>query len=96
MTVWIESNPWDQTPAMILVCPTCGDEFQRLGTVREVVRPGGEDGRTPPSDADPSPRRTAVVVDVEGACGHRWRLQMVLDNGQTSCTALAMDDGSTP
>ncbi len=100
MTVWFKTDSWGKTPALLLVCPTCGFEYQKHGTVREFVRPKEDgpseevsNGRTVPTEDNPSPRRGAVVVDVEGECGHHWQLQIIQHKGQTFCTAREMGDG---
>lgn len=72
---------------VVLACPLCGHNYTHHGAVRIFSRPSGEDGPShedgAPTDDNPSRRRDAVAIAVEGECGHAWELLVIQHKGQT-------------
>lgn len=81
------------TNEFLVTCPICGDSYTHQHDVESFERLGGEDGKTirmtpgsnesEVSNYNPSKRRNAVSIQMEGECGHFWSLNISQHKGQT-------------
>ena len=86
----------------ILLCPVCGYEYSHHGHVYVFERVPGEDGPSVglmpgrdivwPGNDNPSPRRNAVRIYVEGECDHRWTLDVIQHKGNTFLTVTPITE----
>lgn len=94
MRFW-EEDHWDGSPTLKLLCPVCGHDYNHHGEVARYIRIPSEDGptfrvangMTLPTKFNPSPRRGAIEIEIEGECHHHWRLQIIQHKGWTFCQA---------
>lgn len=83
-------------------CPICGYDYVHHGEVQVFARPGGEDRQTVilvpgreqgiESAYNPSGRRDAIRVQMDGECGHGWSLDIIQHKGNTFVEMSVMSE----
>jgi hypothetical protein len=93
--LFAEDDSWaDRSYGLVLVCPECGDTYSHVRRVGTLLGSDAVEARVYPGSATigtTALRRSALAIELDGECGHSWRLLVQQHKGENFLGAQALE-----